>query len=95
MSDADEECPACGGSGGGPFGRPGSAWDVETYACPRCGGTGVVPRGLAAGARPLAKGKPKAPALITGKRGPVSTRPAASKPSASKRSAAGGKRSGK
>jgi hypothetical protein len=37
-----EECPACGGSGGGPFGRAGSAWDVETYECIRCGGRGYV-----------------------------------------------------
>jgi hypothetical protein len=36
------ECPACGGAGGGPFGRAGSAWDVETYECPRCEGTGRV-----------------------------------------------------
>jgi hypothetical protein len=37
-----EECPACGGSGGGPFGRAGSAWDVETYECIRCGGWGYL-----------------------------------------------------
>lgn len=36
------ECPACGGAGGGPFGRAGSAWDVESYECPRCEGTGRV-----------------------------------------------------
>lgn len=35
-------CPACGGSGGGPFGRPGSAWDVEDYVCPRCQGLGML-----------------------------------------------------
>ncbi len=37
-----ETCPACGGSGGGPFGRAGSAWDVETYECIRCGGWGYL-----------------------------------------------------
>jgi hypothetical protein len=37
-----ETCPACGGSGGGPFGRAGSAWDVETYECVRCGGWGYI-----------------------------------------------------
>ena len=35
-------CPACGGAGGGPFGRMGSAWDDEDYVCPRCEGTGEV-----------------------------------------------------
>ncbi len=34
-------CIACGGAGGGPFGRAGSAWDTEDYVCPRCRGTGV------------------------------------------------------
>jgi DNA-directed RNA polymerase subunit RPC12/RpoP len=51
-------CPACGGSGGGPFGPPGSAWDDEEYRCPRCAGRGFVavvsPLSMA---RPLAKGK--------------------------------------
>ncbi len=43
------ECPACGGAGGGPFGRLGGAWDTEDYVCPRCEGSGVVaPPGLAA-----------------------------------------------
>jgi hypothetical protein len=50
------ECPACGGGGGGPFGRPGSAWDVETYVCSRCEGLGVVADGSVL-ARPLAKGR--------------------------------------
>ncbi len=36
-------CPACGGAGGGPFGRAGSAWDDESYVCPRCKGAGVIP----------------------------------------------------
>lgn len=35
-------CPACGGAGGGPFGRAGSAWDDESYVCPRCEGVGKV-----------------------------------------------------
>ena len=35
-------CPACGGAGGGPFGRAGSAWDSEDYVCSRCKGEGVV-----------------------------------------------------
>jgi hypothetical protein len=35
-------CPACGGAGGGPFGRAGSAWDDEDYICPRCKGIGVI-----------------------------------------------------
>ena len=37
-----ERCPACGGAGGGPFGRAGSAWDDEEYVCPRCEGHGAV-----------------------------------------------------
>jgi hypothetical protein len=49
-------CPACGGAGGGPFGRPGSAWDVEAYVCPRCEGLGAIPRTVPV-ARPLAKGR--------------------------------------
>lgn len=36
------ECPACGGAGGGPFGRAGSAWDDESYVCPRCKGRGAL-----------------------------------------------------
>ena len=35
-------CPACGGAGGGPFGRAGSAWDDEDYECMRCDSVGVV-----------------------------------------------------
>lgn len=35
-------CPACGGAGGGPFGRAGSAWDDEAYVCPRCESVGMV-----------------------------------------------------
>jgi ribosomal protein S27AE len=37
-----EECPACGGAGGGPFGRANSAWDIESYECPRCEGWGYL-----------------------------------------------------
>ena len=45
--EADSElepigCPACGGAGGGPFGRAGSAWDDDGYVCPRCKGAGVI-----------------------------------------------------
>jgi hypothetical protein len=54
MSDESLPCPSCGGSGGGPFGRPGSAWDVEAYVCPRCEGAGRV-RLVLGVARPLAK----------------------------------------
>ena len=35
-------CPACGGAGGGPFGRAGSAWDDDAYVCPRCKGAGAI-----------------------------------------------------
>ena len=42
--DEREQCPSCGGAGGGPFGRPNSAWDDESYQCPRCEGTGWVRR---------------------------------------------------
>jgi hypothetical protein len=58
MGDDRVTCPACGGAGGGPFGPPGSAWDVESYECPRCRSLGVVPlahAGPTAVARPLAK----------------------------------------
>ena len=36
------DCPACGGAGGGPFGRAGSAWDDDEYVCPRCKGSGAI-----------------------------------------------------
>lgn len=39
---AGDPCPSCGGAGGGPFGRAGSAWDDEDYLCPRCEGTGLL-----------------------------------------------------
>jgi hypothetical protein len=79
MIEAMSPCPACGGSGGGPFGPAGSAWDIESYACLRCGGDGVVAAepALVAEARPLAKGTARRPDLVADKRGPVSTRPAA------------------
>jgi hypothetical protein len=35
-------CPSCGGAGGGPFGRAGSAWDDDAYVCPRCKGAGAI-----------------------------------------------------
>ena len=81
MVDGGGECPSCGGSGGGPFGRPGSAWDVEGYVCPRCKGLGVLrpERSAASTVRPLAKGIAQPPARVVAKRGPVSTRPAAKK----------------
>ena len=44
------------GSGGGPFGRAGSAWDVETYECVRCGGRGYLVPGAEA---ELAKSAPR------------------------------------
>ena len=52
MDDVERiPCPACGGAGGGPFGRAGSAWDDEDWVCPRCEGEGqiavVVKPGLA------------------------------------------------
>ena len=37
-----EPCPACGGAGGGPFGRANSGWDIESYECLRCDGNGWV-----------------------------------------------------
>lgn len=60
LDEALDPCPACGGAGGGPFGRPGSAWDTEGYVCPRCHGAGVLGGGAeAVEARPLAKGLAK------------------------------------
>jgi hypothetical protein len=46
------QCPSCGGSGGGPFGPPGSAWDTEDYVCPRCLGVGAISLEEGRGARP-------------------------------------------
>lgn len=81
----DAACPSCGGSGGGPFGPRGSAWDDESYECPRCRGLGVVASPLTEAVReprPLAKGTTRRPEpavaeKLVAKRGPVSTRPAA------------------
>jgi hypothetical protein len=42
LRDMDATCPACGGSGGGPFGPPGSVWDREDWMCPKCAGLGVL-----------------------------------------------------
>ena len=56
-----EACPACGGAGGGPFGRAGSGWDIETYECPVCEGCGYVREATVAVAAPkpgLAKATP-------------------------------------
>jgi len=39
-------CPSCGGAGGGPFGRAGSAWDDEEFVCPRCEGVGILVRAV-------------------------------------------------
>jgi hypothetical protein len=83
----DETCPSCGGSGGGPFGRPGSAWDVETYVCPRCHGVGVLRAGASEAAR-LAKTAPDAAAAARQKPGIAGTRPAAPSP-AKRRSSSG------
>lgn len=74
MSDDTASCPSCGGSGGGPFGRPGSAWDVETYVCARCAGTGRLALTLTA-ARPIAK-SPAEP-TSTERPGIAVTRPSA------------------
>jgi hypothetical protein len=42
VMDEARMCPSCGGGGGGPIGRAGSAWDDESYVCPRCAGSGRV-----------------------------------------------------
>ncbi|MCL2448683.1 MAG: hypothetical protein FWD17_07045 [Polyangiaceae bacterium] len=84
MNDIDNSCPSCGGSGGGPFGRPGSAWDVETYVCPRCAGVGVIradtgstPRLAKAKAEPASRPKPgfavtRAPSAVRKRRSSTS-----------------------
>jgi hypothetical protein len=86
MRDRGSECPACGGSGGGPFGRPGSAWDVETYVCPRCQGLGVVREDVTA-VRPLAKAAGH-PADGAGGPGIADSRPQPSKEHAKRSSTA-------
>ena len=45
-------CPSCGGAGGGPIGRAGSAWDTEDYVCPRCEGSGMILASDVVGQRP-------------------------------------------
>jgi hypothetical protein len=75
VSNGTVPCPACGGSGGGPFGRPGSAWDVETYVCPRCRGAGQIAIAPAV-ARPLAKGAAPEPVAVE-RPGIAHTRPPA------------------
>ena len=62
MNLADATCPACGGSGGGPLGRAGGAWDDEDYVCPRCDGEGYVSHPLPASRPGIAKGVAKAEA---------------------------------
>ena len=42
QANAKLTCPACGGAGGGPIGRAGAGWDIESYECVRCGGEGWV-----------------------------------------------------
>lgn len=53
-------CPSCGGAGGGPFGRAGSAWDDEDFVCPRCKGRGVIALDDVAGVPRFAPGLVKA-----------------------------------
>ena len=58
-SAASAVCPACGGAGGGPFGRAGSGWDREDYVCARCKGVGSLTVEAAATPRPgIAKTTP-------------------------------------
>ena len=52
MSEERPPCPACGGAGGGPIGRAGSAWDTEDYVCPRCEGVGMILAGDVISQRP-------------------------------------------
>lgn len=68
-------CPACGGAGGGPFGRAGSAWDDESYVCTRCKGEGYLAGDAAVpSARPpivakgIAKATPEAPPAAPAKK---------------------------
>lgn len=61
-ADPEETCPACGGGGGGPFGRAGSAWDDDAYVCVRCEGTGVLRAPISVPRPGLAKPRPDAPA---------------------------------
>lgn len=64
-------CPACGGAGGGPFGRAGSAWDDDAYVCVRCKGAGFVEAGeTTPSVRPglVKAAKPAAAAAANGKK---------------------------
>ena len=54
-----EPCPACGGAGGGPFGRSNAGWDIETYECTRCEGWGYLREAPPAeGAGPASRDRP-------------------------------------
>jgi hypothetical protein len=94
MSGGGMTCPSCGGSGGGPFGRPGSAWDVETYVCPRCRGAGsvhvaaqVATPATAPSPQGLAKAAPRPAEHAPAKPGIAGTRPAS--PRTKRRSSTG------
>ncbi len=63
LGDRDEDaCKACGGSGGGPFGRAGSAWDDDAYVCPRCEGAGIAVEAAPARGPGIVKAEPAEPA---------------------------------
>jgi len=64
----NDVCPACGGAGGGPFGRAGGAWDTEDYVCPRCLGAGAIQPGALPAARPGVVKAAPAPATPTKRR---------------------------
>ncbi len=53
--DERTPCPACGGAGGGPFGRAGGAWDDEEFECARCEGVGQI---LKSDSEPSDAGRP-------------------------------------
>lgn len=61
-------CPSCGGAGGGPLGRAGSAWDDEDYVCPRCKGLGTVALDDVMVQRPGLAKAPPAPEVAAAKR---------------------------
>ncbi len=64
------ECPSCGGSGGGPFGPAGSAWDDEAYVCPRCQGAGRI------AATPGLRSMPSRPPVAKASPAPAAAKPA-------------------
>ena len=74
-------CPACGGAGGGPFGRAGSAWDNEEYVCARCAGVGYVEHDDVM--RVAAAGTPRAPGLVKAVPDPAPAKPETGKRKAS------------